>query len=271
MIDPEIRRLFNELFETALRERRLALPQAVGNIKGQMSQFGMLQSGRTVVLVSELYRNELKARGAMAWDLLQEVLSDLGFSPDQETTFGVKEILAVAVHSQYDELAQGLNRENAVLNTTPSPDLENELANLKQELRARVDLLAGRLARQRAPGAAGDVFNFHGHVGAVQTGPHASATVTLNLAPPAVEQLRRAFAEVQTAAAAAPELTPDQRAEIVAVTDEVTKELALEKPNRLRLTHLAVGVAGTLQTIASLQPAYHAVKAALGAIGIMLP
>jgi len=271
MIDPEIRRLFNELFETTLRERRIALPQALANVKEQMSARGMLNSGRTVVLVGEVYRHELKGRGAMAFEFLQQVLSDLGFSPDPETTFAVKEILAAAIGKQYDELATGLNGEIALMRATRSPDLENEATNLRQELSARVDLLAGRLARQRPAGAAGDVYNFHGHVGSVQTGPHSSATVTLNLAPPAVEQLRQALVEVRTAAAGAPELTPDQRAEIVAITDEVTTELTLEKPNRLRLTQLAVGVALTIQTIASLQPAYHAVKAALGAIGIMLP
>jgi len=271
MIDPEIRRLFIELFETTLRERRIALPQAVANVKEQAAAHGALLSGRTVVGVGEVYRYELKARGAMAWDLLQQVLSDVGLSPDPESMSIVKEILAAAIHAQYDELATGLNGEITLMRATRSPDLENELTNLKQDLRARVDLLAIRLARQRPAGAVGNVFNFHGHVGSVQTGPHSSATVTLNLAPPAVEQLRQALAEVRTAAATAPELTPDQRGEIVAVADEVTKELTLEKPNRLRLTQLAVGVALTIQTIASLQPAYQAVKAALGAIGVMLP
>src|SRR6266568_6568376 len=75
MIDPEIRRLFNELFETTLRERRIALPQALANVKEQMSARGMLNSGRTVVLVGEVYRHELKGRGAMAFEFLQQVLS----------------------------------------------------------------------------------------------------------------------------------------------------------------------------------------------------
>lgn len=62
-----------------------------------------------------------------------------------------------------------------------------------------------------------------------------------------------------------------QKDELVEVTQECETELGKAKPNRTLLLGLLSVLGGTVQSIAALQPAYVAVKAAALAIGITLP
>jgi len=273
MADREVAHLFNELYETALYERRIALDHSMERAMNDLASRGMGgSSGAVVQQYIDLTRGELRARSALAWEKVQEVLSNLGFDPQLQSSRDVKELLTDAVDSQWAELSSQLSKRVQRINPKwQVPELASDVSNIKRELNAQVDLLLARLARQRPEGSTGQIFNFHSQVGAVQTGSHAMANLTLSLSPSGIEQLKQALVEVRSAAAAAPELLPTVSAEIVEIVDDITHELSVENPNKLRISNLATGIATAIQTIGSLQAAYATLKVALNFIGVQLP
>ncbi len=92
----------------------------------------------------------------------------------------------------------------------------------------------------------------------------------MNLSPAVVEQVSEALRAVKTAAQISPELAGDAREELVTVADELAADLAAERPNRLRISQLAAGIATTIQTIGSMRAAYEMLQVALRVLGIVL-
>lgn len=271
MDDPALPRLFTELFETGLRDRNPTLARSIQQVNERMSARGVLQSGMTVTAIRDLLVSELRARANLAWEQLQAVLSQLGFVPSESAVGELARLLDSALDSQGALLSARLDKESAPLAMRTHQTLDADLANLKRELRARAELLVLSLQRQRATGGSGPVFNFHGAVGAVQTGSGANANISVIIGSAAAAQLQTAMDEVVEKVAIAPELSQETRNEITAVAADVQHELASPQPNRLRLGQLAIGVATAIQAAGSLQPAYAVLKAALHAIGITVP
>lgn len=271
MLDDAIPRLFGELFETRLRERRYDLQRSTQRVKERMSARGMLQSGMTVTELRELFVAELRARGALAWEQLQSVISLLGFAPTESAVEDLATVLAAAIDKQCGELSEQLGQETSPIGMGGKVDIADDLANLKRELYARVELLVRSLQRQRLSPEPGHVFNFHGMVGALQTGTNATTSISIELTPAAIEQLRNTLNQVQSAITRAPELAADTREELTSIATEVQEELARDRPSKIRVGQLAQGIGTAIQTAASLQPAYAALKHALWAIGVTLP
>lgn len=61
------------------------------------------------------------------------------------------------------------------------------------------------------------------------------------------------------------------RDEVAELVEDARTELEKPKPNGFRLTNVLTGVATAVQTAASLQPAYQALKAGVLPLGIFLP
>jgi hypothetical protein len=64
---------------------------------------------------------------------------------------------------------------------------------------------------------------------------------------------------------------PFHSAEISEMVRESMSELDKPGPNVCRLRSLMVGVATSIQTVASLRPAYDAIKGGLALLGVTLP
>jgi hypothetical protein len=65
-------------------------------------------------------------------------------------------------------------------------------------------------------------------------------------------------------------LRPSSAAELIADVDGVVVELQKEKPNKGKLLRWFGGIGEVVQTAASLQPAYEALKALARALGLPL-
>jgi hypothetical protein len=59
--------------------------------------------------------------------------------------------------------------------------------------------------------------------------------------------------------------------EVVAVVEETRSELLVDRPNRTKLQAFFSVITSTIQTLASAQPAYQALKTALLPFGVILP
>ncbi len=102
-------------------------------------------------------------------------------------------------------------------------------------------------------------FAFYGAVGAVQTGPGAVANVVQNLGAEEKHAILQALAQVRAAVIATQELAA-QRQELIEIADECSATVQSENPNNSKLRAMFDVLSSSIQTMASAQPAYQALK-----------
>jgi ornithine cyclodeaminase/alanine dehydrogenase-like protein (mu-crystallin family) len=125
------------------------------------------------------------------------------------------------------------------------------------------------LKQPPAVSATGGIYNFQGNVGAVLTGPYATAHVHIDAIGAA--RLVEALEGLRDALPKAADMAPDAREQSAELVSDIIVAARADKPNGLTLTGLLMGLGMGVQTIASVRPAWDAVLHAAKAIGIPLP
>jgi hypothetical protein len=114
-------------------------------------------------------------------------------------------------------------------------------------------------------------YNFYGAVGSVQTGANSVANTVQNLGGDDRAALTAALQQVREAVVVAPAVGEQQRRELIEIADDCATQMASESPNNTRLLTMFNVLGTAIQSIASAQPAYQALKVALVPLGISLP
>lgn len=275
MIDLNVVRITDRLLESEFHRREQSLSRETLTIREKATFQNALRSSGTMLLVKDLACRELRARTYLAWELLQRSLSDTGVTLDSNLADELFTWVQRVLEVQFQEMVRYIDRTLTPLglNAGAGP-LQDEATALKKEVRTRIDYLVLTLERRvsdSAPSASTNVMHFYGTVGAVQTGSLSSASVAQQMTQADLTAIASALARVADEIGAASDLAADDRAALAEVISEVRDELRKEKPNPLRVRHLAMGIAGGIQTVASLQPAYQAVKMAVLPLGVVLP
>ena len=224
--------------------------------------------------LQEATREELIARCAVGWQILQRVLSDVGLTIDTAIGQELRQLLSQVIEACHSELSKELAKAlPAGLMRFNERFLDDEASAQNARYEATVDLFVERLRSQAAPQATNSapIFNFHAPVGAVMAGANAVANVVQNFTGPESAQLASALHQVKTALVTEGGAIADSRDQVLALIEETTTELAQPRPNGLRVKQLAIGVAMAIQTAASLAPAYAVLKTALSLVGIAVP
>lgn len=117
---------------------------------------------------------------------------------------------------------------------------------------------------------ASTTMNFHGTVGAVQTGAQSTANVSQSWSNENVTAVVAALAQFKDLLAKATDVDAELRGELLTDIDSASHELVVGAPNVARISRWLGGIGATVQTVGSLQPAWDGVKACLRAIGLPL-
>lgn len=272
MIDEHTQSIARGLLDAELRLRDQAMERDTQLIKEQMSVRGALRSGMTVTQISQLTCQEFRTRTHVAWDTLLSVLSEVGVSPAKELRRDLVAWIEYFIENTFQILSTRLNHSTSNLGFGAGVGpLQDEAAALKREFEAKADLLMASLKQRVTSSPTAPIMHFHGAVGAVQTGAVASASVTQHIGQADLAAVKVALDRIADEIGASADLASDARGELAEVLKDVRDELAKPKPNSIRIRQLAMGVATSIQTSASLRPAYEALKAALLPIGVTLP
>lgn len=155
---------------------------------------------------------------------------------------------------------------------TTSPHEKADLASGPKYLRHTLSLSAKKRremeASLRVPHT---VQVFNAPVGIIQTGTQATASLSQTIDPRATQTLLTALTQLVEAVKTSQVIPPTQAAELIGVVEEAARELEAPRPNSMKVMSLVSGAATTIQTIASLQPFYEALKTALAYWGVALP
>lgn len=114
-------------------------------------------------------------------------------------------------------------------------------------------------------------YNFYGAVGSVQTGANATANVIQNLGADDRATLSSAIQQVRDALSNAQTVGEQQRKELLEIADECVSQMSASSPNNTKLLTMFNVLGTSIQSIASAQPAYQALKIAVLPLGITLP
>jgi hypothetical protein len=212
----------------------------------------------------------------VAWTNLWRVVKTLGVSPDADE---LKEELRSELSEFFQPLRQMVRGKLGYVSGGSGGTVASSMHSLETEIRRVTELaeveidLALHETGATSVGApmATPIFNFYSPVGAIQTGPGASAVVTQHLEGEAREALGRALRDLRDQLAAVTDTAMVDRTEIAEMATVAQGELDKPKPNGALLSSVLLGIAAGVQTVAALQPAYMALKAAAAAVGLQLP
>jgi hypothetical protein len=263
------------LIENHFFERRKQTPVEITKVKEEQAERNAFYSGMTISRIREICEREIEIRAVIVWQSLVRVLETLGDESSDDIAADLKQFMRESINSSFDELTHLLHQNLAKTINPQQVSLEQTrdhlIAKHEIEIDLYVDTRERRSEKNNASAGQSPTYQFYGNVGAVQTGPGALANIVQNLCQEDQEAMKQALSLARDAFAAAKEVAAVKRDELVEIVDEASDELERKNPNSTKLHSLFTTVATAIQTLASAQPAYQALKGALIPLGIMLP
>jgi hypothetical protein len=256
-----------------MRDRRATFQQAVADVITEMTKRGVLMSGMTVQRVRDLVVTEYEVRAELAW---QAWLRALSTQPSVVTT-DLRPFLLAEIEQSLEADSQDLPEKVAeaqrisgnIGGANPQQFLFTARTRALEKVANEIDYAILEATSKHAESASSAAFNFYGQVGAVLTGPGATATVTITADQR--QTIVGALNAIQDVVARAPELAPLQRTQVVELVAEAKAEAQKEQANGFKLRGILSGVGMAVQTLGSAREAYNLLKGAAALIGLHLP
>ena len=227
-------------------------------------------SGAAAHACMELGRAELQVRAALIWNAIKRsyaslvgrdtptVLEDLQQQVAEYLTEEARKVANIASESW---------RANPQLFPLVRDSIDIECRNqLRERYSVEVKFYVDDLKRPVSADSTAPALTFHGPVGAVHTGAHATSQITLNTGES--EQLIKVLELFRSSVQANTEMSSEQRTNSLDLVSDLILAVKQEKPNVAKVTGLLNGLAQTVQTVASIQGAWGTVKSLAIAIGV---
>jgi len=273
MLDSTITELADRMIQLQFHERTKQLEHDILLAQADAAKRNMFTSSSHVDVVYDICERDVELRALIVWQNLMRVLSHAGTVPVATLADELKQAVSKygsAICADSDDHLQAVAR---VAGFKPRQSLTAARDRAVRKVYAEIDLFVLGLARreQSQSHPSGAVYNFYSPVGAVQTGPNASAEVFQNVTTQDREAFSSALSLVRKALASVDRLPAHPKEEIVELVDEAETEIKKSKPNNSKLLSTFMVIAQAIQTVGSLKPAYDALKTALLPFGIALP
>jgi hypothetical protein len=276
VLDPKIIERARSLIHAEWPDKRAGLDRELSRIVSQASAAGRLRSGNTVRMLQGVAENELKARAHLVLNVLQRVHNALGAATYDGLANDLKQEAEIHINENALSLTEELkNRAGRLL-----PDMAKRMSLMDAQsaatakVNAEIDLYVDSLAARNAGGVVPHghtTVNISGTIGAVQTAPGAFASVTQHIGAEDKAEVLAVLAQLEDRIEQAADIAPDIKRELQGLIPETAAELNKERPALIKVKSLLQGIATTIQTLGSTQPAYQALKVALVPLGISLP
>lgn len=279
MLNEQIARLATERIRLEIGEQNARLQGEIIRIRSEMAARGMLNSGNTLHKVAQACADAARDRGQIAWQTLYRFVTTAGvhyydgLAEDLKTV--VSEFLPLALGDLKGyprQEAQRLSNQNAAAQLEQM--VEDARAATLAKIKNEIDLFAVSIKNRQAmtpekPDT--QVFNIYSPVGSIQTGANAVAYVTQNIDTATKDKLNEALSAIEEALARIDTLPTHPKAEVVEIVREAKAEIAKSEPNTTKLRSLLSTTATSIQTVASMKPAYELLKTGLAYLGVTLP
>lgn len=280
MLPEQAKAYFNKLLASANGDAWSELSRRQKEFERDEFSRGCRQGSGFAARLSNIYKEDLSQRAKTIAELLIEVHQSFDSPLDEGVDEQLREWGAAALASARDGLEDAYTRhlQGCGLHDIPPIGLEHVYA-CGQATVANVpaghlwDLRNVPALRPQHTKEAPLTVNINnsGTIGAVQTGPGATAHVQQLWVEGDTSALRQALGELRDAVERSQEVAPEARAELIAGVDGAVVELQQERPSRAKLFALLVGFGAAVEAIGSLEQAYATVKALAKMVGVDLP
>jgi hypothetical protein len=282
MVDPELVELARKKVKIQLDQRHNQFRQEVSRVTNEMASRGILYSTIALGKLYKTFADEIDTEASIAWLEFKNVLSAIDVHPSEELTYHLKQDAEKILRAIMNDLTTDLSKlTNSIMSISPQEidNLIGKLTNTQNKALERINneielfvLSLSRAKEKDGPtDSAKNVINVTGNVGAIQTGPNAKANVTQIIGSQDQEALLTALDNVKKyleSEATLPGLTKEEAVELI---EESRIEVNKPNPNSTRLKTSLMSIAVSIQTVASLKPAYEVIKSALSYFGFHLP
>jgi hypothetical protein len=274
MLDLTLQARFEKLLEARISEQRKQFQLELGQIDAQAASYGRFHSGSRLLRLQQVHESELAIRAILTWESLVRVHRTFGCPMSDTLREDLKAEMSSRIAQCFSELNWSLtDRVQKTQANLPFSLNEARLAVAAKhdiEIDLYVDSLSTNTLQQGTP-AMTQNYNFYGNVGSVQTGANSVANVVQNLDADDRASLSSALQQVKEALSVTPSIEDTQRRELLEIAEECASQMAAKAPNNTKLLTMFNVLGTAIQSIASAQPAYQALKMALLPLGITLP
>jgi len=273
MLDPKIIELADTMIQLQFHELTEQLAHDLEMTADEMTAHGMGTSGPHVKAAHGHCARNIELRALIVWHNLQRVLSHAGVLPSETLADELKEAVSKYADAIFTEPHSRMERLVDRIGSSYRPSLKDPHERALRKVHAEIDLYVLELNRrkesQSVQSNAGLVFN--APVGAVLTGPNATANVFQTITQQDRDALLTAVDLLKKGLVSVEQLPAHPKEEIVELVEEAEIEIPKSKPNNTRLLSIFMTVAQAIQTVGSLRPAYDALRTALIPFGVQLP
>ena len=257
-----------------MAERKKLFSLELSQVHSQAAARGMLNSSVWINQIQQAHERELEVRAIIAWESLVRVHRIFG----QPMINSLRNNLKGEIHRRIDqlmiELTTSLDDRTHRSGVNISASLLDAHRAVTEKHDIEVDLYVDSLSikdEEKTNGAVMQHYNFYGAVGSVQTGANVTANVIQNLDPDDRASLSSAIQQVRDVLSNVSTLGVQERRELLEIVDECMLQMSTSTPNNTKLFTMFNVLGIAIQSIASAQPAYQALKAAVLTLGITLP
>jgi hypothetical protein len=271
-MDDKFKDLCDRAVSANFSEREKPTKKEISRNKEDLNRRGMFYSSVTVKKVQEYLENELDVQARIIWHTIVRILSILGIHDIKQDvlTATFNEYL----EAQYQTLEALLTKESLVAKMPRISSLSDKKTQIQRKQEVEIELFVEGIRRKDSDmqtETPKNSFSFYGNIGAVQTGSYSSAILVQNISNDNKDEICRLLSQVRDSITSLQESNSVQKDELVEILNICLDEVKNQKPNSTKIKTLLTGVAETIQTTASLVPAYQAMKTVLYYFGICLP
>ena len=183
MLDSTITELADRMIQLQFDERTKQLSYDILLAQNDAAERGLGTSSALVDNVYDICARDVELRALIVWQNLMRVLSHVGIVPSTTLADDLKQAVSSYADGIYAEPHERFHTIVRNAGFEPRQSLADARERALRKVYAEIDLFVLGLARreQSQSKPAGTIYNFYSPVGAVQTGPNASAEVFQNI------------------------------------------------------------------------------------------
>jgi hypothetical protein len=250
------------------REFDEALAMRFLDIDSKLAMAGASGGSRHTLQFIVACRESLRSRADYIFYEIQRALA-LDPQPFDATLYdNLRALHKKLLGAQCTSLEETLvKRSGARAHISVKGQLDEERERLESKYALELGVFVRAARRPAAPTGHSDV-HIHGNVGALLTGSHASAVVTMNVGDDSREALCRALDLAAAAIRDSQQLAEEAKRQLTGVIEQARAAGTAQPPNPSILRGLFTVLCETLQTLADASPAMAALRVAAQPFGI---
>jgi hypothetical protein len=269
MIDKALKDIIINRIRIIADEQSDRLMREIDRLRADAASRGFpLMPGDTQFQIKELYERYYSNLPGLMVQAMRDVLLKAKPKPSSELSRELKDMVLYAISPNNIDKSlrfEGIDSDIAKTVIISSPN--RFLLEIDLIMRELVNLGKGEVIGSESYIK---TYNINALGGIVQTGNNATAEIIV-INEDNKEELYKAIGFILNVMSNANDFHRSAKEETKELIYEVKSEVEKPKPNGIKLRYLLFGIATTVQSLASMKPAYEALKTAASAMGIHLP